>query len=66
VAALFKIQGEGKILFFKQSRKYTYEQRYKRLGGRLILVFDKIDETEKQGKSERIKRITTTVEFKKD
>ena len=66
VAALFKIQGKGKILFFKQSRKYTYEQRYKRLGGRLILVFDKIDETERQGKSERIKRITTTVELKKD
>ena len=66
VAALFKIQGEGKVLFFKQSRKYTYEQRYKRLGDRLILVFDKIDETEKQGESDRIKRITTTVELKKD
>ena len=66
IAASFKKQGEGKVLLFRQSRESTREQRYERCGGRLILVFDKQDDTIRQSESKGGKRIiTTTVEVNK-
>lgn len=66
IAASFKKQGEGKVLLFRQSRTSTREQRYERYGDRLILVFDKQDDTIRQSESKGGKRIvTTTLEVKK-
>jgi hypothetical protein len=66
VAGSFKKQGESKVLLFRQSRESTREQRYQRLGGRLILVFDKQDDVVRQSNSKGGKRIiTTTVEVNK-
>ena len=67
VAASFKMRGHIRMLLIKLTNESTRQQRYKRLGGRLILVFDKKDETARQGKSKGSKQtITTTVEVKKD
>lgn len=67
MAASFKMRGESRILLTKVKYESTCQQRYKRLGGRLILVFDKKNEGARQGKSKGGKRIvTTTVEAKKD
>jgi hypothetical protein len=66
IGASFKKQGEGKVLLFRQSRESMREQRYERCGGRLILVFDKQDDTIRQSESKGGKRIvTTTLEVKK-
>lgn len=65
MAASFKMRGESRILLVKAKYESTRQQRYKLLGGRLILVFDRKDETARQGKSKGGKRIvTTTVEVK--
>ena len=67
VAASFKMRGESRILLMKVKYESTRQQRYKRLGGRLILVLDKKNEGARQGKSKGGKQIiTTTVEVKKD
>ena len=67
MAALFKMRGQIRILLMKLTNESTRQQRYKRLGGRLILVLDKEEETARQGKSKGGKRIvTTTVEVKED
>jgi hypothetical protein len=67
MAASFKMRSESRVFLMKAKYESAHEQRYKRLGGRLILVFDRRDETARQGKSKSDKRvITTTVEGKKD
>lgn len=67
MAASFRMRSEGRILLMKVKYESAHEQRYKRLGGRLILVFDRRDETAHQGKSKSDKRvITTTVKGRKD
>jgi hypothetical protein len=60
MAASFKKQGESKILFYKVTRESTREQRYRRLGDRLILVQDKTEEMDGDGKSKGAKRTVTT------
>lgn len=66
VAASFKMRGVSKILFMKLSSEISREQCYERLGGRLMLVFDKYEDAVKHGKSVDKRIVTTTVEVKKD
>jgi len=66
VAASFKTKYKARMLLFKYTSEYAREQRYKRLGGRLVLVFEG-KETDIESKAGDEKRtITTTVEVKKD
>ena len=66
LAAVFKTQIKASFLLFKISSESARQQRYKRLGGRLILVLDKneIDVKTKAGDEKRT--VTTTVEVKKN
>ena len=62
VTGSFKTQTKGRLLLFKFNSESAREQRYQRLGGRLVLVFDK-NETDVKSKAGQQKRtITTTVE----
>lgn len=64
--ASFKTQTKRSILFIKVSTESKCEQRYERLRGRLIPVFEKL-ETEQKSKAGRGKRIVTiTLKVKKD
>ncbi len=65
VAGSFKTQTNGRMLLFKFKAGSTRNQRYQRLGTRLVLVYDK-NETDVDSKAGKEKRtITTTVELKK-
>ena len=66
VAGSFKTQSKGRLLLFKFNSESAREQRYQRLGSRLVLVFDKnkTDVKSKAGNQERT--ITTTVEVKQN
>jgi len=61
--ASFKTQVNGRMLLFKFSSVSTRSQRYKRIGERLVLVFDesKTDTTSKAGTEKQT--ITTTAEI---
>jgi len=65
LAGLFKTQTKGRMLLFKFSAGSTRNQRYQRLGTRLVLVHDK-NETDVDSRAGKEKRtITTTVTVKK-
>jgi len=64
VAGSFKTQIKGRMLLFKFNSESAREQRYKRLGGRLVLVFDKNQTDMKSKAGEQKRTITTTVEVK--
>ena len=65
VAGLFKTQTKGRLLLFKFSAASIRNQRYQRLGARLVLVHDK-NETDVDSRAGKEKRtITTTVTVKK-
>lgn len=66
VAASFKVQVKGRMLIFKFSSESGRQQRYERLGSRLILVFDKNEIDIKSRAGEEKRTVTTTVEVKKD
>ncbi len=64
VAGSFKTQTKGRFLLFKFNSESVRQQRYQRLGGRLVLVFDK-NETDMKSKAGQQKRtVTTMVEAK--
>ncbi|MBC8468450.1 MAG: hypothetical protein H8D56_03170 [Planctomycetes bacterium] len=66
IAGSFKAQTKGRMLLFKFNSELAREQRYQRLGGRLVLVFDR-DETDVKSKAGEQKRtITTTVEVRRN
>lgn len=66
VAGLFKTQTKGRMLLFKFSAEAIRDQRYKRLGTRLVLVLDK-NETDVSSKAGKEKRtVTTTAEVKEE
>lgn len=66
IAGSFKAQTKGRMLLFKFNSESAREQRYQRLGGRLVLVFDR-NETDVKSKAGEQKRIiTTTVEVKQN
>lgn len=66
VAGSFKAQIKGRILFFKFNSESVREQRYKRLGGRLVLIFDRNETDVKSKAGEQKRTITTTVEVKQN
>ncbi len=67
LAGSFKTLAEGKLLrLFKFSAETARNQRYKRLGTRLVLVHDR-NETDMSSKAGKEKRtITTTVDVKEN
>lgn len=66
VTASFKTESKGRILLFKFTSESARQQRYKRLGSRLVLVFDN-NETDIKSKAGAEKRtVTTTVDVKKN
>jgi hypothetical protein len=62
VAGSFKTQSKGRLLLIKFNSESAREQRYKRLGGRLVLVFDKNETDIKSKAGDQKRTITTTVE----
>jgi hypothetical protein len=66
VAGSFKAQIKGRMLFFKFNSKSAREQRYQRLGGRLVLIFDRNETDVKSKAGEQKRTITTTVEVKQN
>jgi len=60
IAGLFKTQAKGRLLLIKFSSESAREQRYQRLGGRLVLVYDK-NETDMKSKAGDQKRTITTM-----
>ncbi|MDT8301124.1 MAG: hypothetical protein RQ760_06530 [Sedimentisphaerales bacterium] len=65
VAGSFKSQVKGRMLLFKFNSETVRQQRYQRLGSRLVVVFDR-NETDVKSKAGGQKRtITTTFEVGK-
>jgi len=62
VAGSFKTQTKGRMLLFKFNSESARQQRYQRLGSRLVLVFDKNDTDIKSKAGNQKRTITTTVE----
>jgi hypothetical protein len=62
VAGSFKTQAKGRLLLIKFSSESTRQQRYQRLGGRLVLIFDKNETDIKSKAGDQKRTITTTVE----
>jgi hypothetical protein len=60
LAASFKKRAEGRMLFFRMTRESAGEQDYKRCGDHLVLVRDRTEEADGDGKSKGVKRIVTT------
>jgi hypothetical protein len=66
VAGSFKSQTKGRMLLFKFNSETARQQRYQRLGSRLVLVFDR-NETDVKSKAGQQKRtITTTLELRQN
>jgi hypothetical protein len=63
VRASFKTQIKGRMLLFKFSSESTRSQRYKHVGGRLVLAFDKNETHTKSKAGEEKRTVTTTVEL---
>lgn len=64
IAGSFKTQTKGRFLLIKFNSDSTREQRYRRIGGRLVLVLDK-NETDMKSKAGDQKRtVTTTVDVR--
>jgi hypothetical protein len=66
IAALFKTQAKGRLLLIKFNSETAREQRYQRLGSRLVLVFDKNETDIKSKAGDQKRTITTTVEAEQD
>lgn len=66
LAAVFRTKSKDRMLLFKFSAEAARNQRYRRVGNRLVLVFDKneTDVDSKVGKEERT--VITTVKTKDD
>jgi len=66
VAGSFKSKIKGRMLFFKFNSESVREQRYQRLGGRLVMIFDRNETDVKSKAGEQKRTITTTVEVKQN
>ena len=66
IAGSFKTQIKGRMLLFKFSSETASEQRYQRLGGRLVLVFDRNETDVKSKAGEQKRPITTTLEVRQN
>jgi hypothetical protein len=60
MAASFKKRAEGRMLLFKMTRESARDQDYQRCGDHLVLVRDRTEEADGEGKSRGAKRIVTT------
>jgi len=65
-AGSFKTQTKGRLLLFKFSAGSTRNQRYQRLGGRLVLVLDRTETDVKSKAGDEKRTVTTTVTVKKN
>jgi hypothetical protein len=61
--ASFKTQIKGRMLLFKFSSESARSQRYKRIGERLVLAFDKTETDTKSKAGQEKRTVTTTVEI---
>jgi len=66
IAGSFKTQAKGRLLLIKFSSESLREQRYQRLGSRLVLVFDKNETDIKSKAGDQKRTITTTIEAKQN
>ena len=66
VAGSFKAQTKGRLLLFKFNSESAREQRYQRMGSRLVLVFDKNETDIKSKAGDQKRTVTTTVEVKQN
>ena len=66
VAGSFKAQTKGRLLLFKFNSETAREQRYQRLGGRLVLVFDRNETDVKSKAGDQKRTVTTKVEVKQN
>ena len=62
IAGSFKSQIKGRMLLFKFNSETVSEQRYQRLGSRLVVVFDRNETDVKSKAGEQKRTITTTLE----
>ncbi|MCP4611955.1 MAG: hypothetical protein GY845_24910 [Planctomycetes bacterium] len=62
LAGSFKTQVKGRMLLFKFNSETVRQQRYQRLGGRLVVVFDRTETDMKSKAGEQKRTITTTLE----
>ena len=66
IAGLFKAQIKGRMLLFKFNSESVREQRYRRLGGRLVLVFDRNESDVKSKAGNQKRTVTTTVDVRQN
>jgi len=66
IAGSFKAQTKGRMLLFKFNSESMREQRYQRLGGRLVLVFDRNETDVKSKAGEQKRTVTTTVDVRQN
>ena len=66
LAGSFKTQTKGRMLLFKFSAGSTRNQRYQRLGARLVLVLDRTETDVKSKAGDEKRTVTTTVEVRKN
>ncbi len=66
IAGSFKAQTKGRLLLFKFNSETAREQRYQRLGGRLVLVFDRNETDVKSKAGDQKRTVTTKVEVKQN
>ena len=66
VAGLFKTQTKGRLLLIKFNSESVREQRYQRLGVRLVLLFDKNDTDIKSKAGDQKRTITTTIKVEQN
>jgi hypothetical protein len=60
MAASFVKKGESRVLLLKVTRESKRQQRYKRVGDRLVITLDKTEDADRAGKSQEAKRTVTT------
>ena len=66
IAGSFKTQVKGRMLLFKFNSEMVRQQRYQRLGGRLVVVFDRNETDVKSKAGEQKRTITTTLELRQN
>lgn len=66
VAGSFKSQVKGRMLLFKFNSETVKQQRYQRLGGRLVVVFDRTQTDVKSKAGQQKRTITTTLEVRQN
>jgi hypothetical protein len=66
IAGSFKTQTKGRMLLIEFNSDSAREQRYQRMGDRLVLVFDRNETDVKSKAGEQKRTITTTVDVKQN